>query len=152
MSCPPPVQRKTRCLWLSNWVVLLLDVVINIAVVSYSRHLKTQRINVTFDLNGMRQSPICLNMSMFAQIIRDPASSTEEVTIRFFLWIFNVPNNVLVSKFGGWSLQSARHSMEERGGVSRVISIKATLPKKRLSENRADREKYIFVTLPLRNF
>ncbi len=68
-------------------------------------------------------------MSMFAQIIRDPASYTEEVTIIFFM-IFNVPNNVLVSKFGGWSLQSARHSMEERGGVSRVISIKATLPKK----------------------
>ncbi len=28
----------------------------------------------------MHQSPICLNVSMFAQIIRDPASSTEEVS------------------------------------------------------------------------
>ncbi len=69
--------------------------------------------------------PICLNASMFARIIRDPASSTEEVSIRVFYEPLQIafPNNVLVSQFHGWSLKSAPHSMEERGGVYRVISI-----------------------------
>ncbi len=40
---------------------------------------------VTFALKGMRRSPICLNAYMFARIIRDPASSTEDVSIRVFL-------------------------------------------------------------------
>ncbi len=43
-----------------------------------------KRINVTFVLKGMRRSPICLNLSMFTQIIGDPASPTEEVSIRVF--------------------------------------------------------------------
>ncbi len=57
----------------------------NIAVVIYSTSepLKTQRINVTFVLKGMRRSPICLNASVFARIVRDPASSTEGVSIMF---------------------------------------------------------------------
>ncbi len=38
-----------------------------------------------FRFEGNASIPICLNASMFAQIIRDPASSTEEVSIRFFL-------------------------------------------------------------------
>ncbi len=38
-SCLPPVQGKTRCLRLSDWGVLLLDVIMNIAVVIYSRYL-----------------------------------------------------------------------------------------------------------------
>ncbi len=42
-----------------------------------SELLKTLRINVTFVLKGMCQSLICLNESMFAQIIRDPSSPTE---------------------------------------------------------------------------
>ncbi len=33
-----PVQGKTRCLRLSDWGALLLDVIMNIAVVIYSRH------------------------------------------------------------------------------------------------------------------
>ncbi len=49
-----------------------------------SEPLKKQRINVTFALKGMRRSPICLNASMFAWIIRDLASPTEEVSIRVF--------------------------------------------------------------------
>ncbi len=49
-----------------------------------SEPLKVQRINVTFALKWMRQSPICLNASMFVWIIRDPASPTEEVSIRVF--------------------------------------------------------------------
>ncbi len=55
-----------------------------------------QRINVTFVLKGMRRSPICLNVSMFVRIIRDPASSTEEVSIRVFYKSLQIafPNNV----------------------------------------------------------
>ncbi len=52
---------------------------------------------ITFILKGMRQSPICLNASMFARIIRDPALSTQSLQITF-------PNNVLVSQFRGRSL------------------------------------------------
>ncbi len=87
-----------------------------------SEQLKTQRINVTLALKWMCRSPICLNASMFARIIRDPASSTEEVSIRFFYESLQIafPNNVLVSQFRSWSLQSARHSTEKRGGVSRA--------------------------------
>ncbi len=46
---------------------------------------------------------IYLNAFMFAQIIRDPASPTEEVSIRFFYKSLQIafPNNVLVSKFRG---------------------------------------------------
>ncbi len=68
-----------------------------------SELLKTQRINVTFVLKGMRRSLICLNASMFARINRDPASSTEEVSIRFFYESLQIAflNNVLVSQFRG---------------------------------------------------
>ncbi len=38
-SCPPPVQGKTRCLRLNDWGVLIM----NIAVVFYSRHLSSWR-------------------------------------------------------------------------------------------------------------
>ncbi len=49
-----------------------------------SELLKTHRI--TFDFEG-NAPPIYLNAFMFAQIIRDAASPTEEVNITF-LWIF----------------------------------------------------------------
>ncbi len=40
---------------------------------------------------------------MFAQIIRDPASPTEEASIRVFYQSLQIafPNNVLVSQFRG---------------------------------------------------
>ncbi len=62
-----------------------------------------QRINVTFVFKGMRQSSIYINASMFAQIIHDPASSTEEVSIRCFYEYLQraFPNDVLVSQFHG---------------------------------------------------
>ncbi len=45
--------------------------------------------------------PIYLNVSMFTQIICDPASPTEKVSIRVFNESLQIafPNNVLVSKF-----------------------------------------------------
>ncbi len=57
------------------------------------------RINVTYVLNA--PIPICLNASMFARIIRDPSSPTEEVSIRFFYESLQIAfsNNVLVSQF-----------------------------------------------------
>ncbi len=56
-----------------------------------SEPLKTQRINVTFILKGMRRSPIYTNASMFAWIIRDPALSTGEVSIRVFMNLCKSP-------------------------------------------------------------
>ncbi|MGH5062026.1 hypothetical protein ACRFG8_26955, partial [Klebsiella pneumoniae] len=65
--------------------------------------LKMQRINATFIFEGNVPIPIYINASMFARIIRDPASSTEEVSIRFFYESLQIafPNNVLVSQFRG---------------------------------------------------
>ncbi len=78
-SCPPLVQGKTRCLRLSDWGVLLLDVIMNIAVVIYSRHLSRWRcrgLTLLSFLKGMRRSRICL---MFTRIIRDPASHLQKL-------------------------------------------------------------------------
>ncbi len=45
--------------------------------------------------------PIYPNTSIFVQIIRDPASLPEEVSVSFYNESFQIacPNNVLVSKF-----------------------------------------------------
>ncbi len=73
-----------------------------------SEPLKAQRINVTFVFGWNAPIPICLNVSMFAQIIGDAASSTEGVSIRVFNESLQIafPNN-----------STALHPMEERGGV-----------------------------------
>ncbi len=76
---------RQECLRLSDWGVLMLDVIMNIAVIIYSRHLNLWRrsgLNYYF-FEGIAP-PIYLNAFMFAQIIRDPALSPEEVSIRFF--------------------------------------------------------------------
>ncbi len=80
---------------------MLLDVIMNIAVVIYSRHLSRWRCSgLRLFLKGMRPL-IYLNASMFARFIRDPASPTEEVSIRVFNESLQIafPNNVLISKF-----------------------------------------------------
>ncbi len=63
-----------------------------------SELLKMQRNTFVFEGNT---PPICLNASMFVRIIRDPASPTEEVSIRVFneSWQIAFPNNMLISKF-----------------------------------------------------
>ncbi len=66
------------------------------------RHLlqtsETQRITFSFESNA---PPIYLHVSMFARIIRDQASPSEEVSVRFFNESLQIafPNNVLISKF-----------------------------------------------------
>ncbi len=67
-----------------------------------SEPLKTQRINVTFVLKGM-----------FIYRRSEYKGFYESLHITF-------PNNLLVNQFRGWTLQSARHPTEERGGVSRA--------------------------------
>ncbi len=86
---------------LSDWGVLLLDVIMNTAVLIYSRHLSHwRRSGLHLFMKGMRP-PIYLNVSIFARIIRDPASPPEEVSVRFFYESLQIafPNNVLISKF-----------------------------------------------------
>ncbi len=69
----------------------------NIAVIIYSRHLSCwRRSGLLLFLKGMRPS-IYLNAFIFAQIIHDPASPTEEMSIRFFYEPLQIafPNNFL---------------------------------------------------------
>ncbi len=68
-----------------------------------SRHLlpsSEQLKRIMFVFEGNVPS-IYLNASMFARIIRDPASPPEEVSTRFFNESLQIafPNNVLISKF-----------------------------------------------------
>ncbi len=73
---------RSRCRqeWLlRDWGVLLLDTIMNIAVVIYYRYLiHWRRSELHLFLKGMRP-PIYVNAPMIAQIINDPASPTEEV-------------------------------------------------------------------------
>ncbi len=79
---PPLFPHRSRCRqeWLlRDWGVLLLDVILNIAVVVYSRHLiHWRRSELQLFLMRMRP-PIYLNAPMIARIIHDSASPTEEV-------------------------------------------------------------------------
>ncbi len=95
--------RRSRRWWcnrtVNDWGVLLLDVIMNIAVVIYSQ--TSERLKrITFGFEGNAPS-ICLNASMFARITRDPASPTEEVSTKFLNESLQIafPNNVLISQF-----------------------------------------------------
>ncbi len=84
-----PVQGKTRksqIKWLRCFVVGCNNEYSSRHLLPTSEPLKMQRINVTFVFEGNVPIPICLNASIFAQIIRDPASSTE-VSISFFFYL-----------------------------------------------------------------
>ncbi len=94
----PPEQMQTRMTpkWLRCFVVGCNNE-------HSSRHLLTssERLKrITFCFEGKAPS-IYLNASMFARIIRDPASSTEVVSTRFLKESLRIafPNNVLINKF-----------------------------------------------------
>ncbi len=62
---------------------------------------------------------------MFRQIIRDPASSTEEVSIKVFFYKYlqiGFPNNVLVSKFAA-KVYSLFITWKRGAGSAELISI-----------------------------
>ncbi len=95
------VQGKTRCLWLSDWGVLLLDVIMNIAVVIDSRHLSRWRYRELMLLLFWRECAdpdlpkciyVCANHSISSFIYRrsECKGFYESLQIAF-------PNNVLVS-------------------------------------------------------
>ncbi len=87
VSCHQLLHRQSKCRqeWLlSDCGVLLLDVIMNIAVDMYSHHLSDWRGLLWF----WRECALDIPKSMFARIIHDPASSTEEVSTSFFKWIF----------------------------------------------------------------
>ncbi len=108
--CPqPPYNDKNTPLFrhrsrqeciLSDWGVLLLDVVMNIAVVIYSRHLSCWRCTqVDYFCFGREWAPH-LPKCIYGRANHLWSSFTDR-SIRFFnesLWIA-FPNNVLVSKF-----------------------------------------------------
>ncbi len=77
--------------------VLLFDVIINKAVVIYSRHLSRWRRRGSCFVKW--HAPRSTYMYLFARIISDPASSTK--VVRFFYESLQIafPNNVLFSKF-----------------------------------------------------
>ncbi len=85
-----PVQGKTRMSpkWLRCFVVRCNNEHSSRHLLLKSEPLKTQWITFVFEGNA---TLIYLNVSMFAQIIRDPTSSTEEVSeYKGFLWIFAI--------------------------------------------------------------
>ncbi len=85
-----PVQGKTRCLRLSDWGVLLLDVIINIAVVIYSRHLSRWRRRGLTLLSFWRE---CADPDLPKCVYVRPNHSWSSFIYRrseykVFLWIF----------------------------------------------------------------
>ncbi len=70
-------------------------------VLPTSELLKMQWINVNFVFERKAPILICLNASLFTQIFCDPASTTDEVSIRVFYESLQItfPDNVLVSMF-----------------------------------------------------
>ncbi len=96
---PPLFRHQSRCrqvCLLSNWGVLL-DVIMNIAVVIYSRYLRCwRRSGLLLFLKGM-----CPDLPKCAYVYANYLWS-EEVSVRYLFYEFlqiACPNNVQVSKF-----------------------------------------------------
>ncbi len=96
-----PVQGKTRMSSIKRLRCLLLDVIMNIAVVIYSQHLSRWRcrgLTLLSFLKGMGQIPVYVhaNHSWSSFIYR-------RSEYKVFYWSLQIafPNNVLVSMFRG---------------------------------------------------
>ncbi len=81
---------RQECLRLSDWGLLLLDVIMNIAVIIYSRHLSCWRRKGLTLLSLWSECadpdlPKCVNVRANHSWSSPP---TEEVCISFFLWIY----------------------------------------------------------------
>ncbi len=81
---------RQECLRLSDWGLLLLDVIMNIAVIIYSRHLSRWRRKGLTLLSLWSECadpdlPKCVNVRANHSWSSPP---TEEVCISFFLWIY----------------------------------------------------------------
>ncbi len=121
LLCRLRCRARQNRLRLSDLSVLLLDVIMNITVVIYSRHLSCWRRRGLRLLSFWRECgdldlPKCIyvrtNNSWSSLIYRrsEYKSFYESLQITF-------SNNVLVSQF---HVQSAPHSTDKRGGVSRA--------------------------------
>ncbi len=92
------VQGKTRCLRLSDRGVLLLNVIMNIAVIIYSWHLSRWRHRgLTLLFEGNVLIPICLNASMYHSWPSFIYKRSEYKRFYEFLQIA-FPHSVLVNK------------------------------------------------------
>ncbi len=92
-----------------------------------SEPLKTQRINVTFIFEGNASILIYINASMFARIIRNPASSTEEVSeYKCFYESLQIafPNNMLVRHVHKSLRSKSKSSLKSlKRSPSQVLSL-----------------------------
>ncbi len=85
VHCVDSGAGKTRCLWLSDWGVLMLDFKMNIAVLIYSRHLSSRLMYFRFEDNApIPDLPKCIYVceSYVIQL------HLQKKLVLGFLWIF----------------------------------------------------------------
>ncbi len=103
--------------------------------------------------------PIYLHASIFARIIRDPASPTEEVSVSFLMNLCKSPF-LIMCLLASFTMNAAKvyrlseSGSEERGGVSRAHLILKQHAKKQLAVDRADfdRVKTVLFYTTIENF